>query len=378
MANAATIAKPAASIGPERNPGQSPIAANPFVRATREVRIPFVDVSSAQLSAAQTQAGPFDVVSFGFLRNIVLYVTSTGSSGAATYTADAPWTALDQIQMFDTNGNPILPPVSGYELMTINRMTGAATVFDNDLTAYPSFSAVTASGVFSFKLRIPLEIGIREGLGALPNMSAAAPYRIQWIYNTQTATYATGPASTVPTVRVRGWVECYSQPPAQDARGNPNQVAPPYMGTTSYWSKQVVNISATGSQTIRITRTGNLWRNLLFITRDGTGARISTMMPDPILLQWDSKIMDNFGLALLNDQMRERLGFAAATGVYLYDFAHDFISKVGGAAEGRNLYWPTTQASNIQIQGIFGATGTLTILVNDVVPAEGAVYTQAG
>ncbi len=356
--------------------GQSPAAQaimrNPFVRAAAEARQPFSDRSTLITASAQ-QVGPVDVSAMGFLRNIVLTVQATGGVGAGVVAKeDAPWTAITSISLEDVNGRPIVGPLDGYDLYLINKWGGigmSVGIFDPALKQ--SFSAVGASGGnFSFILRIPVEITAHDGLGSLPNLTASATYKLRYSINASANIYSTPPATTLPTVRVRAHLEAWSQPRGTDPKGTPNETVPPMVGTTSFWSKSVFNITA-GEQRVPITRTGNLLRNIIFIFRNTTPARNTTNSPDPMRLEWDNKILDNWLQTMWLDQMQERYGQAADTGVLVYDFIHDADGRPGN--ENRHLYIPTVQGTRFEYVGTFGVAGTLTILVNDVAPAGGVV-----
>jgi hypothetical protein len=51
-------------------------------------------------------------------------------------------------------------------------------------------------------------------------------------------------------------------------------------------------------------------------------------------------------------------------GVFVYDFMHEFDGMLG--RENRDLWLPTLGSTRLELQGSFGAAGTLTVLTNDV------------
>ena len=84
----------------------------PFVRATTKHLEPAFDVSQV-ITTSQVALGPFDVPAHGFIRNLVLYVTATGGAlGGGTISADFPFNILGQIELTDTNGFPIVFPLT--------------------------------------------------------------------------------------------------------------------------------------------------------------------------------------------------------------------------------------------------------------------------
>lgn len=372
MAPGGAVAKQNGDNGPK-----TAVLANPFPRAATEHVEPFDDRSIVIQAAAPTTVGPIDVAAFGYLRHIFLLVEATGGvGGGATVAAheDSPWRALRDIQLSDVNGVPIIGPVSGHDLYLINKYGGYN--FDQEPANSPAYGAVVtgagASGNFSWLLRVPVEIAQRDGLGALPNMNAASTYKLAYTVAPASEIYTTSPATTLATVRVRCFLEAWAQPPGTDMRGMPNMTTPPAMGTTQYWAKTVLNVNA-GDQRLKLTRVGNLIRNVLFIFRNATPVRNSTNFPDPIRIEWDGKILFNEARIILQHYMRERNGFTADTGVFAHQTTYDLDYKPGN--EMRDLYMQTSQATRLELVGNFGAAGTLTILTNDVA-AAGEVYTD--
>jgi len=376
----ATLLSPAgsAAAAPAAGGGKAvAVVPNPFTRAATEHIEPFDDRSQIIQAAASTAFGPIDIPAFGYLRHILLLVQTSvaGVGGGNTVAAneDAPWKALRDITVTDVNGVPIIGPVTGYELYLIDKWGGYN--FDTDPANGPAYSAVAvgagATGNLAFMLRIPVEIAERDGLGALPNMNSSSTYKLWYTVAPGSEIYSTPPATTYPTLRVRAFLEAWAQPPQADLRGMPNMTTPPAMGTSQFWSKTVVNVSA-GDQRIRLTRVGNLIRNLLFVFRNATPARNSTNFPDPIRLEWDGKILFNMSSLVWQNKMRENTGLAPDTGLFAMMMTTDMDYKIGN--EMRDQYIATTQATRLELVGSFGVAGTLTVLTNDVAPA-GDVYT---
>jgi hypothetical protein len=225
-------------------------------------------------------------------------------------------------------------------------------------------------------LRVPVELNLRDGLGSLPNQNAAATFKLRVTLTGSTQVYGTVP-TTLPTVRLRVWTEAWDQPEATSA-GQVNQVEPPAVNTTQFWSTQIFNISA-GNQTIRLTRVGNYIRNLIFIYRCATRVLGQTNWPDPTTLYLDTRPVDYIEKNNWLHQMFERSGFGGSlgattpandsagglnNGVFLYDFCHEFDGILG--RENRDLWLPTLGSTRLEIQGNFGASGTLTVLTNDI------------
>lgn len=365
---ASTLAAPA-QTAPKANAPQLVV---PFVRAAQEHIESFLDVSQV-IGASNVPLAPVDIPAYGFIRGIFIEVTATGGTGAAAVAkGDAPFSALTDISIMDVNGAPIVGPLDGYDLYLADKYGGYRRATTNP-RLHPDFGAVAATGNFSFLLYVPVEVSGRDGLGSLANLNAASSYKLRATVAAKGATYATDP-TTLPTVRVRAWLDAWTQPAGTDLRGNPQATQPPAHGTTSFWSKNVVNVNA-GQQTIRLQRVGNLLRDVVFIFRDASGVRNKTNFPAPFQIYWDTRLLKEYQPITWRGQMSQRFGLTGAddaaggldTGVYVEDYIHEFDGQAG--AELRDGWLPTVQSTRLEVFGNFGAPGTLTILTNDVSPA---------
>lgn len=340
----------------------------PFVRAAHEHVEPSFDVSFTPTTSSQA-LGPFDVPAYGFLRHMWLLVTTSGGvAGSAALAADAPWSCLDEVTLLDINGAPIYGPTTGYELMLANMFGGYAWAPNPFVTPDANTTGVIT---FQFALRIPVEIDSWDGYGSLPNQNAAASYKVRLVGGTLANIYSDTTGLTAPAIRVRGYLEAWSQPSDRDLLGNPQEMLPPGSGTTQFWSKYVKTV-ASGSNTIVLPRVGNLIRTLIMIQRNNSAVRTTTDYPSTPQIRWDARQLINEERTYRRNVMYERYGVIAANfpaGVFVYDFTHDQDGHSGN--ENRHLWLPTVQATRLELEGSFANAGTLTILTNDVAPAGG-------
>ena len=345
-----------------------------FIRATNEHTEQIAEQSLTLTTAVQTY-NVMSIPAYGFLRGVWLQVTTTLAAGAATYTEDAPWNALLNITLQEPNGAIIYQASSGYETYLINKYGGYQGF--NDPRARGDFLASTANGNFNFLLWIPLELNERTALGSLPNENSAAAFQLRFQLNQQTGIYATGPATTLPLVRVRAWADEYDQPNLS-VNGAPAETVPPAMNTTQFVSPQVYSV-VTGQNTIRLVRVGNFIRSLILIARLGTRALGDTNWPDVLTLFVDAQPKAYLQKSIWRSKMYARTGYifnnttaldainSQDTGVFVYDFAHEFDGAIGH--EQNDLWLPTLGSTRLEVQGTFGASGSLTVLTNDVAVA---------
>lgn len=351
-----------------------------FARSTKKHFEPFLDVSTVLSTSAQVVAGtPASVPAFGFLRGIWVRVDATGGSGtttAAVASGDAPFNIFANIALLDVNGAPIYGPFSnGYMAFLITKYGAYYRYGDpraND------FQAVQTSGNFRFWIYIPVELVRRSGLGSLANLNAAATYKLQFTIAPSTTVFTTAPAPTLPTIRIRCWLDAWTQPPATDLLGNMTEQVPPNHGTTQFWSEQDYTVAG-GQQNIRLQRVGLYIRNLIFVLYSNAtpSIRDDTDWPDPVQLFLDGYELQNvsqnflwgrgFREYNLNPNSTDAAG-SRDTGVYVFNFNDDY-SPIPGA-ELRNRYLTTLQSSRLELRGsLGGAAQTLRVLTNDVSPA---------
>lgn len=390
MPTAATTAGGTRESGGRRGEPRAALPTVPFIRASAQHREPAGIDISRQMTTADQDLGVFDIPAYGYLRSLFVLVTTAtpGSGGSATAAEDAPWSVVKNIALTEPNGATIAQFNSGFDAAMASKWGGYRVNDGADMLASPIHSAINATtGALACAFRIPVELNERDGLGSLPNQNAAATFKLRLTLSASTGVYATPPATTLPIIRVRVFMEAWDQPETQSA-GAMNQTSPPALNTTQFWSTQIFNVSA-GQQTIRLTRVGNYIRNLIFILRRAGTSRVNgnTDWPDPTTIYLDTRPLDIIEINNFRHQMYERSGFGGAVGattpandaaqglnngVYVYDFCHEFDGSLG--RENRDLWLPTLGSTRLELQGSFANAGVLTVLTNDVSVAGGSVF----
>ena len=95
----------------------------PFVVASRPQR----RFSSVAAVNNFTGAGSFPVVQLpatGWVRRLNLYFTATFTSGTGTWAVDGPFNLISAITLTDATGQPIIQPISGFNLYLVNKYLG--------------------------------------------------------------------------------------------------------------------------------------------------------------------------------------------------------------------------------------------------------------
>lgn len=349
----------------QRQAGPAALPPIPFTAAAHEHVEPVTTDNAGAIAAAQGVRGPFDVPAYGFLRAICFEVNLTGGTlGAGALAADFPFNILQAITLADVNGAPLFGPLDGYAALWSNIVGGYG--YRQDPRLSPQHDG-TING--KFYIRVPVEISRHNGYGAIANQNSAAAYKLSYNIATIAQAFATAP-TTPPNVQIKTWAECWSQPNVADLAGRPQQREPIGHGTTQFWTSFTRAGLAAGQLNLLFPRVGNMVRNLVFICRDATGARVDTVFPDPFLLMWDSRVLTNESQRYRVLKMMEGIQAPGGrdVGVFFLSFNNLIIGHNGD--EEPNLWVPTVQSSRLELQGTTSAGGSIQVLTNDVAPVE--------
>lgn len=311
-----------------------------------------------------------------WLAFIDLLVTVTADNTGAANVAlenDAPWSVLDEVVFSDAGGSAV-HSLSGYNLYLMNLLGGFA--YASDPTASPYYSALTTgagatAGSGQFVLRVPVEIINRDAIGAYPNGGSNSAVRVGVTLAPTASVYSTAPAAGV-TVSVEMISNGYVIPAKKSPMDRPYATEPRGAGTFQQWSQVSYDLSV-GKRTLQHDRKGNVYRTLLFVTRDASGDR-----SDSILTDFRFSVDDVASLrgpwAYCRHITWQRQNIAAAnlpTGVIQVSYAHEWDGKVGG--ELRDGWVPTEPGSKVEIgEMAVAAAGSIEVITNEIVTELGS------
>jgi hypothetical protein len=362
---------------------QAPVVVRPFIAGSRRTDEPDYD-QTLTLTAAEQRLPSYQISPNGYLRGIQILVQATvaGNAAVVTYNEDGPFNVLANVNLQDTNSQPIVGPMTGYDLYILNKYGGYA--FQDDAkVSHPYNQGVgagaTTGGAFTFVLWVPVEIVARDALGAQPNKSGASQFSLVLSYAASATVYGVAPTNAA-SVRTRCTLSGWQDPDSNDSRGNPTAQDPPAVQTSQYWHKQIYNGLA-GAVNRRLEGIDGLVRNLIFVNYRSASTRVlgAADFPDPFTLKYEnSLIIESRIKALWLHMISRNYGYSAAevagtnvpnavdNGVFPVDFMNDYAQKPGW--ESRFQYLPMSSASNLEIQGTFASTNNLVVLVNKIVP----------
>ncbi len=365
---------------------------------------------SRAITAATIDLPVLQVPPAGFLQDLYIlaeYLVAGNAVATVVVTEDYPFNIFDTITFEDVNNAPIVGPFTGWDLYVINKYGGYS--FNDDPRFTPVYRADTLTGTnasassTSFVLRIPVELVERDALGALPNKSGTAMFKLR-IRLAASGTLYTTPPTTLGTMHTRIQQADWWEPDSTDLKGRPLAQNPPAVQTTQYWSKVDYTLNA-GSIRQKFDRVGYLVRNFVFVLRDSSAttkrSNGETNFPDPFLLRVEGNTLVTRLRAIWRQHMAAdgymeyATGSITATptsigdnyfgtqaaigtpskdnGVYVLGFNKDFCHLPGW--ETRRGYLETSSAARIEAQGTIGGGGTnpytFTVITNDVAPANG-------
>lgn len=359
----------------------------PFLRGSGRGEYKFFSKTGLTLTSATQDLGPIDVKAYDYMRSIRIDVTTTSAGTAGTggtLAADGPFNVITNLSVTQPNGQTMYQVSSGYNAAMIQKY-GYYKAF-GDPRQDPNFAfagATTAAPTFTFSIRIPFEIDARDGLGALPNKDAAAPFQLAITLNTL-ANVITAGTGTTPTFKVEAFLEAYDQPPTL-LGGAPVQTTPPNLNTLMRWTEQNITISA-GQFDARVRKLGNYIRQFVFIAL-AANVRSDTGWPDPLSIVLDEDVKDNITLAGWKRRVWEHYGFGAGgatidacgtgqisgrdTGVFPYGYFNDGQNS---GMENSNLYLPTIESEDYLLRGSWGGSlDKLRVLCCEVLP-QGDIF----
>jgi len=379
MANAA----PTQAVNPTAKNGPTPVI--PFPLASRKMsRFSFTLGTTALDSASSTPLSPVQIPAVGYLSHLVLEVTVTvPATAGATFNADGPFNALQNIEFKTAAGNDIIVPVNGYTQYLMNKYgcQYAVAPYSDERLTRQYVAAPTAATAAHFFLTVPLEIDAGSGYGSIPALASNRSYQL----NVTLAAISTLFGGTLPAsgnITINGIAEYWSEPPASTASGAAQATAPTGVGTVSQWQIEMPAVTP-GDKLIKSNNVGNVIRTLIFVLRNAAGARVDADWPavselyldnEPMFYltntYWENLMVKQFGLTAANKDVAQGLD----TGVYVIPFHALAGGLAGDPANSRSQLLPTVDASQLQIRGTsFGANAsTLQIITNSVIPTDAA------
>ena len=357
----------------------------PFRRATTARTSRLEATSGISVTSAEQQVS-IQIEGSGYVYGVDVEFDIETAANAATvaYHEDAPWNMLSSVVFQDVNGELINLP--GFSLRLANLYGGWATGNDQsstDASVYESVSgAVARGGSVHGHLKVPVALNRRTLLGLVGNQDRSQKYLLRTNVAASGSIYTT-PPTTAGAVTIARTYENYAVPAGANAQGVPQETTPPKFGVLHYLTQTVSPSVPTSNSTLNhfLPRLGNTLRYLILVFRDGNGATARTdseaNLPTQIKFALGDTPLFSETPGYRRKEMRDRYGFDAPAGVFVYDWITDIIQRAG--AELGDDYVFTNGLVNAQFEVTYGsgwaANSSLTIITDDLqVPAGVDLY----
>lgn len=326
--------------------------------------------------AGPTSFQPIQLPATGWVRKVALYFTATftTASGAAIVAGDAPFNLISNITLTDATGQPIVQPISGYNLYLLNKYLPAGITDTNIPRAYGNpqigpeyaFAASTTSGAATFRLDLDLEQDYNTGYGCIPNLDSNASLQLKVDVASYTVAF-TGVTPATATVSVT-IDQHYWAPVGNMLGGVPVNAQPIGSGDYLETRFETQPVSAAAENTIAVTNRGGLIKGIITVSR-AAGVRTAVTPGSNLGLILDNNAIDE-GITLEShyDLVRRTYGYFGAdlTTTYAPATAGQQVGLDRGVtvwpffalSGGRDSWLSTRVGSLLQIKQTPGASAT--------------------
>jgi hypothetical protein len=328
----------------------------PFVVGSNLYYEPPFSTTVFQLGA-NSQETVTNITPGGFLRGITMQVSSTGGVlGAGVLQNDAPFSIIQTASLEDISGGPILYPMTGFaSAMSMKWFRPWA----GDPTKRPNYSATINP---AFTLQYFAEV--KDTLGVLANTDARSQYRFRFTLAAGNA--AAGPTgltnvspTTQPTITVKLFINTWAQPDLNDLLGNSIEQIPDGLVASRFLMHEIPIIT-TADNVIRETLTGNEYRGIMLIFRNGNTLQTRQDLTDanagPIDLRQDSRRLWKQNPSQLVEKMCE-FYTGLSLGTWQKDIGVYIIPRFAGPADSSSqitsqgeYWWQTIEQTLLQLE----------------------------
>lgn len=292
----------------------------------------------------------------GYQRALRIVVAATGGvNGSVTVAAaaDAPWNAIQSIQLRDPFGT-VVYQTDGFGLYLVQLYSAqVAAAGLQQPTSDPEFVAISTGGAgtgnFTFALELPFEFDPDTAYASIPAMNSAAEMNIQIQLGTTGQVYTTAPG-TPPTLTVNIYQKYWIVPLADPS------MAPPDDGSSHQWTQAngQNNITSGGNVRVELPDVGTYISTLITLMRDANNVRTDEPFSSDLELWLDGVPRYIESSKMRFAEMFKRFGVTRPTGVAVYTFR----DSVGTLLNDDNMeqLLPTTPGTLLEL--FSGAWGT--------------------
>lgn len=357
--------------------------------------------SNTQTVSNFTSSGSFQPIQLpatGFVRKISLYFTAsaTFASGAAVVAGDGPFNLINGITVTDATGQPIMQPISGYNLYLVNKYLSFGSMENTNMPrAYHSpqmgpeyaYSGSGTAGAATFRLDVDFEQDYNTGYGCIPNLDSNASLQLKIDYGVYTNAFTgTTPSAATLSVRVE---QHYWAPVGASVGGVAAMTQPVGFGDYVETRYETQTLSASTENTVQLTNRGGLVKGIIAISR-AAGVRTALTASSNVGLLLDNNPIDE-GITLESqyDSIRRAYGYMGTdlTTAYTPLTAGTLpgldrgvmVWPFGTLSGGRDSWLVTRVGSLLQVKLTPGASATQLEVITQLAQVKdaGAFYAES-
>lgn len=271
--------------------------------------------------AGSTSFQPIQLPATGFVRKLSLYFTAsvTSASAGAVVAGDGPFNLISNITVTDATGQPIMQPISGYNLSRVNKYFSYGSTTgtnmpraweDPQLGPEYAYASTATTGTATFRLDIDFEQDYNSGYGCIPNLDSNASLQLK-IDVAQSTVAFSGTTTSAATVSVRV-AQYYWAPVGATVGGVAAMTQPVGFGDYLETRYETQTVTPSSENTVQITNRGGLIKGILAISR-AAGVRTAYTAGANVGLLLDNNPIDE-GIPLEEhyDQLRRTYGYIGA------------------------------------------------------------------
>lgn len=290
----------------------------PFTVASR-VQRRFSNVQTVSNAASGGSFAPVQLPATGWVRRITLYFTATTNwaSGGAVVNGDGPFRLVTGVTLTDATGQPVMQPISGYNLQLVNKYSPRSdgSNFDSPWENPQSgpeyaYSSTGTVGTAVFRLTIDFEMDSNTGYGCIPNLDSNASLQLKVDYSVATTAF-TGVTIGVSTLSMRVGQE-YWAPVSSSQGGLSVDAAPPGAGDYLETRYETQPVSASSENLVTLTNRGGLVKCIILVSR-AAGARVAITAASNLGILLDNQpINEGIPIEEHYDYHRRQYGYLGA------------------------------------------------------------------
>lgn len=370
--------------------------------------VPFVVASRPQRRFSNSQSvsnvaggsfAPIQLPATGWVRriNMLFSATTNWASAGVVVNGDGPFRLVTGVTITDATGQPIIQPVSGYNLYLINKYFGHAqnsnypTPWENPvLSPEYAYSSTGTVGTAAFRLDLDFEMDAATGYGCIPNLDSNASLQLKIDYAASTVAFG-GTTIGVSTLSVRVSTE-YWAPVASSQGGVAVEVAPPGAGDYLETRYETQVASASSENLVTLTNRGGLVKGVILISR-AAGARVAITAASNLGILLDNQpINEGIPIEEHYDFTRRQYGYPGTDVAVASAFAALTAGTLSGAdlgvvpidfdalSVGRASWLNTRAGSLFQVKVTPGAAATQLEILTQLaqVKDHGSFYSTQG